>query len=524
MQRIKNFTEKAAKAAAWIYLFVVVVVMPFYFTNGYGHIGSDKAHLCQKVAFPVMAIAFCLTCFYKILDLAENIKQKKIKTHVSVTDWMMLCFLASVLISYLFSEYKEHAVWGNSTWPMGLLTQLSVVASYYVFSRMFSGEKQFLSWVKAVSVIVFLLAVLNRFSVYPLQMEYAGAGFISTIGNINWFCGYWAAVVWIGVVSYWTQEVRGKETVTARRIFRKAGDVVLIAVGLAAGIAQGSDSGLLAMAAVFVTMFCLSVKNGDRMQRFWELALILCAVCMLGFCVHKIFPKALNYPTRMILLCIDSPLPWVCGIFSLLIYLCVRKQNYGGVYNVRAWKICRIALLVCIGAALVGYVVLALANTLLPEGLGMLAGNSSFVFDRAWGSNRGGTLEAGVRSWQGQNLWHKLVGVGPDCMSSYLYGNQDAALLEAVQEQFAGSRLLNAHSEWLTHLVNLGAFGMLSFAGVIISFLYRFLKGGKDRPVLYIFAFCVLGYTVNNIFSFQTMMNITMLFLLLGVGENIIRR
>lgn len=525
MQKIRIWVGKAAAAAAWLYIMVIAGVMPFYFTQGYGYIGSDKAHLFQKVGAPLIEVAFLLTCLYGILAATKE------RRRMSVTDWFVLFYLAAVVLSYLCSDFRQQALWGNATWPMGFLTQISMVASYFVFSRVFTGEKQFFDLIILASTVVFGLGVLNRFGVYPISMEYANPSFISTIGNINWFCGYWAVVVWIVVIKYWNREVHqeigkkmhGSRKRKFREVFYSACMLVPVVIGLATGIMQGSDSGLLAMAVGFLVLFCLSVENGDRMQRFWELVLLLCLVCIVGFVVNKLFPEALTYEGPLILLCIDSALPWIGGAVSLGVCLLLKRQNHKGIFAKRFWVKCRYILPIVIVSALGMYLIATLINTLLPGGVGALNGQELFTFDKNWGSDRGGTWYAGMRVWWGQDLLHKLTGAGPDCMYAYLYGNNDPILLEAVKEQFVNSRLLNAHGEWITHLANLGILGLISFAGIIVSFLYRSFKEGKSRPLMYVFAFCVLGYTVNNIFSFQTMMNITMLFLLLGVGENRMR-
>ena len=44
------------------------------------------------------------------------------------------------------------------------------------------------------------MAVVNRYEIRPLDMEYANYFFISTIGNIDWFCGYWSVIAWIPVI------------------------------------------------------------------------------------------------------------------------------------------------------------------------------------------------------------------------------------------------------------------------------------------------------------------------------------
>jgi O-antigen ligase len=92
-----------------------------------------------------------------------------------------------------------------------------------------------------------------------------------------------------------------------------------------------------------------------------------------------------------------------------------------------------------------------------------------------------------------------------------------------VNEKFGTLRLTNAHNEWLTILVNQGIVGIVGFAGIICSAVYRYIK---DRKVCIAPAVCgigILAYTINNIFSFQTSMNVPTMFVLLGIGEAYMR-
>lgn len=522
MQKLKKYTGRAALAVSWLYIIAIAGIMPFYFTQGYGYIGSDKADFFRKFGFPLAAAAFAATAFYCVLLYIEKrtALYSFMKSRISVTDVCMLCYLSALLLSYAFSPYREQALFGNDTWPMGLATHLALVASYFALSRSFRGVKWLSVLILAVTAAVFSLGLLNRYDIYPIRMEYAGPLFISTIGNVNWYCGYWSVLVCFGIVSYWNCGP-----------CRTAGDkrrtvlyALLSLLGLAAGITQGSDSGILALAAVYFTLFCLSAGRPHRMRRFAELLLLFCLACLSCLAIHTVFPDAVTFMSAPMRLLTDSPFPCAAAVPCLGFYLIVRRQDAEGCYSVSAWK--KIRTIFCAGAAaaLALYIVISLFNTLLPQGVGGLAGNGLFTFDRLWASSRGGTWSAGIKIWAAQDPLHKIFGVGPDCMSEYLYSGRDPALLSAVQEQFGNNRLLNAHGEWITVLANLGLAGLASYACAVISFLCRVLKKAPGKPFLYIPGLCALCYTVNNIFSFQTMANVTLFFLLLGVGESLMRK
>lgn len=521
MQKIKQYTGWAASAVSWLYIIAIAGIMPFYFTEGYGYIGSDKAVFFRRAGVPLAAAALAVAALYCLLACIEHRADLRsfLKSRISFTDICMLCYLAALLLSYAFSEYREHAWVGNDTWPMGLLTHLALVASYFALSRSFRGAKWLSVMILAVTATVFLLGLLNRYNIYPIPMAYSGPFFISTIGNLNWYCGYWSALVCFSIVSYWNCA----PCKTSQDKVRTAAYALLSLIGLAAGITQGSDSGILALAVVFFALFGLSVSNPDRMQRFAQLLLLFSLAALFCLGVNVVFPGAATFLSVPMRLLTDSAFPCIAVVICLGFTLIVKRQNAEGSYPVSGWKKIRTSVCAVTAAALTLYFLLALFNTLLPQGVGSLSGNGLFTFDRLWASSRGGTWSAGIRVWEDQDLLHKILGTGPDCMSEYLYSGRNPELLSAVREQFGNDRLLNAHGEWITVLANLGLFGLVSYACAVVSFICRALKRGGEKPILYILGLCALCYTANNIFSFQTMANVTQFFLLLGAGESLMR-
>ncbi len=218
-----------------------------------------------------------------------------------------------------------------------------------------------------------------------------------------------------------------------------------------------------------------------------------------------------------------TALPWAAGIVLLCVYLWLRKklfavgqtaERYERVIR-RGWYI----FLGVIGVTFASFIVMLVVNTLHPGSIGALSDNPIFTFNREWGSGRGGTWKAGIRAWSSLDSLHKVVGIGPDGMAEYIYKGPDSGLLDMVRSQFGDSRLTNAHGEWITILANLGVIGFFGFAGMIVSAIVRFLRTKAGRALCMACGLAVFSYTINNIFSFQQIMNISQMFIVLGLGE-----
>ena len=97
----------------------------------------------------------------------------------------------------------------------------------------------------------------------------------------------------------------------------------------------------------------------------------------------------------------------------------------------------------------------------------------------------------------------------------------DQVLQSLLRTPMTSVRLTNAHNEWLTVLVDIGVLGLISYAGMMITAIRDFLRAGESKMLVGACGICVLAYTVNNMFSFQQVMNISTVFVIMGIGENL---
>jgi O-antigen ligase len=171
----------------------------------------------------------------------------------------------------------------------------------------------------------------------------------------------------------------------------------------------------------------------------------------------------------------------------------------------------------------IGFVVMLVVNTLQPGSLGAWSDLSFFTFSPEWGSKRGATWEAGMMLFSEQSFWHKLFGVGPDAFSAALTGEGSKELVDMVTQVFNGSRLTNAHNEWLTVLVNEGILGCAGYVMMMITAIFRFMKAGllkqQNAGLIGACGLGILAYCVNSMVSFQQSMGAVTVFLLLSIGE-----
>ncbi len=558
-----------------IYMLLVIVVMPFYNEQGFAYIGSNKATFFRKISVTAaMFLAPSIVLYLIFLRVKKKQKSKRHGTkgtvagrggkpvgsellhtgkplkerciwlwricrkHLSVTDMFAILYGVSLLLSYLCSEYRRETwqgtvLWGSDGWYMGLLPQMFLLGIYFAISRFWRTRSWMCLLFLPVSGIVFLLGYLNRFGIYPIDMGQENPGFLSTIGNINWYCGYLVSVFFGGYYLLWQcGGQRGRTAVSGKKLILL---IAYVAVGFATLVTQGSLSGLVALAVMLIVTFCLSAEDAERMPGFWQGTLLLSVTCVAVLCLRKLFGWVITFEDPFVELLTNSGFPVAAAIISLAFVLGLKKCNHRGTYPTKLFTCAKwligggAAAVVCILAGMI------LLNTLMPGSIGTLSENPFFTFSGSWGSNRGATWKAGWMCFAEQDLLHKIIGVGPDAMEAYISHGAGAELTNLVTEHFGADRLTNAHCEWLTILVNTGVMGFVGFVGMMTSAIVRLFQYGTGRgtnagklksvaeerlrTIMGACGFCLLAYTANNMFSFQQSMSVATIFVIMGIGE-----
>lgn len=558
------------RGISFFYLIMMGVVLPFYYhpETSYMTIGSGKAEFYNKWAFGTAKAAGVLLLLYLLTTAVRQFllwkKDSSRKTggaslwvamkmgcqnfwqSLTGTELFAVCYIAALCISYLLTDYPEFAKMGADGWNMGFWPQILFLFFFLLLERTLTPRlaKAGIGLMLSASTVVFLLGLLNRYGVNPLHMESSGPGFISTIGNINWYCGYWSVLfpVCCGIFLFREKVLPGSRSAQQApvsvlyRVLPVLSGIAVV-IGFATGVSQGSDSGLLVLAAMTLILGFFAGKEKEGLRHFIELLLLFCVSLTGLFALQHLFPERNKYQTAGYLFLTGKPWGLIFGVLLLCLYffLFIRKNNCangwtktvenhcdnkltgtadrGIVWTYRAWQI----LTGLSAAALVLYIGLLTFNTTHPGVIPALDGNALFTFNTSWGSSRGATWSIGIHTFLAQNFGHRLFGVGPDSMAAYLYQSDNSTLLAEVRATFGDKRLTNAHGEWITVLVNTGLMGLLSFAAMIISAVGT-LFSRKQKTLAKACGLAVLCYTLHNIFSFEQMMNISQMYLVMGIG------
>lgn len=496
-----------------LYLLLMAAWFPFFLTWGYRQAGTDKSMLFRWLGLGLLISVLPCALIYWICQWRKEGK-KNLLENICDSDKLVLAYGFVTIVSFLCTENREEALWGAKGWYIGFVTQMIYLTSYFFISRFLEGKLILIPLFAFSSSISYVLGILNRFSVYPFELEGANPSFISTLGNINWFCGYWSVFFPMAVGLFY----RGHAARLGYRVFTG----IYLAIATAAGAVQGSDSAMLVFVAVTLVLFCVSCKNNAQRKAFYETIMVICAACQLLRIVRVIFPEAMNYNCATAELLTGGNLTLILFVVAVLLWELFHKLEQENKDVSKILNMERFAILSVLVIGFCVFVGLLIQNTIYPGSIGTLSDNPVFTFNAKWGSSRGVTWTAGLKVFDDMPFGRKLVGLGPD---SFAYGvyKEGSSAAQMVIDVFGNSRLTNAHNEWITVLVNMGILGLFSYMGMFFSKTARYISKGVTSPFVFACGLSLIGYMSNNLFSFQQVLNGPFVFIMMGIGEAIIR-
>lgn len=486
------------------YLFLMFCVYPFYYENGYYNIGIAKNNFFTVVSIisficTLAAVAVC------ILDAKKRKRPFIEKKNISITQKLLLGYMVTVFISFVFSEYKGAVLWGSEGWYLGTIPMLLLAAFAFLTAHFWKDRKWILYGSIVVSGIVFFLGICNRFSFYPVAIEPPYPTFISTLGNINWFCGYMSVVSPVGIVLFILQENKRRWTTGLMALY--------VLISFMAGFCQGSSGVFLWNAALFAAMLWIAVRNTGRLKK-WLLAVGLWGIAgQLVRALKYFLPDYYNYDSALL---IDTNITLIIAAVTFIAFACLTvfvKEDKE--FSLKIQKGCRVLIVLAVVLSVALWISVSVYNTNV--GIPSLAESEIFLLNENWGNGRGASLKTAFVLFGEMTFIQKIFGVGADGFSAFAYCFPEVQ--EYLTAYFGESVLTNSHCEVVTNLVNLGIAGAVLYVAILLSFVYRAMKKGERQPLLYVFAVCVICYLVNNLISFAQILNIPFLFLLLGMGE-----
>lgn len=525
---MKQQMMKAGNLLATAYMLIMFVLYPFYMKNGYTDLGEAKYHFF----FYVTVVAVTLLLILALAGFVLRLLNKKAGdgTHlfsldrVTGVDLLVLLYLSEAFVSFAFSNYKKEALFGTEGWYMGFATILLAGLVYFLIGAFWKDTIKMYAAPIVASLLVFLLAILNRFSIYLPFQEAAGGEFISTLGNINWFCGYFSVIAPIGCTMYflWSTLIYESWMNPLEILGQEFLAVILLTLTYTAAFCQGSNSIFLVIAAEVLFLVMIGVEGKLYLMQIPVFLFTIGAGMTAAWLLREHWPERFNYELDPLITAIldSNNGMWICLAAIVIGIFCCRES----------WKksTVRITFVRGLLPGVICFIMLILPVTAFLYMSGKLPGMEQggiirlTAFNEDWGNGRGASMMSAVYIFKEMSPMQKLFGVGPDCFSASAYAIPE--LSEYLYEKFGNARLTNAHNELLTMLVNTGIAGVILYYTMMIAFIRRCIVKAKENILCYIPAACVVGYLIHNIVSFSQVLSFPYVFLLMGMERAIERR
>ena len=614
---IKLMMKKISKFAVHFYVLVLFLILPLYAPEGYVHLGNYKCKLYlygAVLAAAMLLLAWLINIIISLITFKQSSAAKagyaevetgyaeietgyaeadagyaaakagyaEVETNNAVVetgyflaglkapDICMLLFGLSIILSTILSVDFGKAVTGENGWYCGCIMQLLAVFYYFVFRKEERWDRYCRICLYLASGLAFSFTVLNRFLIFPLPFMRDDSLFVSTLGQINWFCGYASILLPYAMGQLYllmsstpaktVDEIDDDRTPTRstrcstdcrnlsvdetdddrtriRSTSCSAGSRSLsingtdedktltklllslyVLIGLTSLILQGSNSAFMYLSAVYVMLYAMAWGNRRNIKAAtWLLFLFLLSSAVLHV-IMEIRPElisthfydASNYGAAVVGSRWSIAAALICGI--LMIFL---NRRPAGTDDIMVEDEADMDTLISSNSARKTSVrLLQLVLGLIMLAAIALAAAQIFavnLYSDHFGNNRGLIWHTAAAMFREFPLLRKLFGAGPDCF--YIYSAQEEKYLQVLHVVF-GDVVMNAHSVLLNRMVTTGLAGTATYLLALGTAFRSMSRSRQAFPFLLAVAACF----VNNMVSFDQVTNFTYMFVLLGAG------
>ncbi len=449
---------------------MVFVVMTFYMDNAYFNLLGSKAYIFYWMA--ILYAIFMLFWERSRLDGNYGNDSSGRNKKITLLDGAVIAFTLVALVSTLFSNYKADALWGHYGWAVGSLYLLANAAIYFWTSRRMRWKAWMHTVITISASIVFLWALtdecyLDIFKMHdPIEAETA-YNYLASIGNNNWFSGYWALVV-----PFFLFGIK-------KGSFRK--NVLLLAglfLSVFVGVSSRADSIYLGFGVILAISLLRAIGCGQQ-SLYTGISWMVMGLAMLSAKgVRRIIPMI--ELDEIALKMIESKM-WLV-LFAVGVLLVAFPK----VKAARYVKLALIVLGIC--------------------GLGIGIYTQAGRFGDNWGTGRGATWILAWKAFAEGGIIDKIFGIGPDCFG------------HAYRTLTGSSLFRNAHNEYLQYLVTMGVTGLISYMAIYVgALLQTFGKKAEEHPVKIMCITSVLAYAAQAVVNNPQALNGAIFFTVLAI-------
>ncbi|MCI8798720.1 O-antigen ligase family protein [Acetatifactor muris] len=515
-----------------MFIIALLVALPLYTGKGYWQLGDTKYMLFRNLSLlclggwlTVGMPARICTVMKRMRTAVGGQKRAAGRRGFSGTDFAVACYGACVLVSALVSPYGRLAWAGYEGWYMGAFSQILFVGIYFFVSRQYDGEKWPLYLAETALLLVTVLGLLHKLGIDPLGLQsgwnsgdWVYSHMLSTLGNINWLCGYYSVAL-----AFVTAHFLREENKLLQAVLYAATVMAYVLLGI-----QGSQSGLLILA--ICTAVCV-LAGWRSIQVLRKLCLVLSGffLCLplMDFLMKLRGKKAAVVRDGNILESVEWYTWIIGGLFFLGLFWILAGKKISGWWQSHWGERDRAEVSLSKEEKKENAVIVILLTGGVLIGLFLLFRAAVYFVDDGFGSGRGFLWRIALENVEGAGLKEKLIGAGPDCYAEAVFNRLAMGTDVWKGEYWEGAVFTSAHSEYLNQLCNVGLLGTVSYLAVFLTMLWTCggnIRRGEGGIEDWLGLLAAAMYGAHSLVSFQQVLNTPLLFLTFGICEGIRRR
>ena len=398
----------------------------------------------------------------KSLDIKKNFNIKiiyNIKNRKHIIYSVLL--IASSIISYLVSPYKNIALYGAGSRYIGMIFFIAVALLYWTVSECYEFKEIDVILILAASIMVHIVAVFNYMNIDILHLFSnltikEQTVYMSTLGNINVYGMYTGLTLSIAIAAYYKAETAAKE------IFY----YIAVISGIIGIIICDSDMALVAVVIPLVILFPYSIKSVALIKKYIvTLTAVLLAGRVAG-CIKLIIPdKVRKLSNIMSGLISTNNIFNIIIIVLLLLYVLIVLSDNRLQKLLDNIKIRIVQIIYCVMAG--GFGIYAIVRV-ISDNINKIG---AFYITDNWGSGRGYIWSNLINGYKNYPFIYKIFGLGEGTVRKNLSYYSDSHW-----DILYGNVVDNAHSIWLQMLVTMGCVGVII---LLVIFIHTLVNSAK---------------------------------------------
>lgn len=508
--------QKIQNGIMQIYIFAMFVVFPFYNTDMYFSLLSDRTRFFKTATLLMVASLMIEWVRHTVILSEEDEKSFSLSLWIKsprivCEDLFLLLFLMIILISAWNSSWQEAAFDGSAGRLQGAELWMYYGLSFFCVSHFYNPSRNTLYFLLIPGILISIWGItdylgLDIFGWLKEIKEGQRGSFSSSIGNIN---------TYTGLIAIYLSVAGAYFIIAARNSGEKLILLFSFFISALALIMGRSDNAVIGIMAFFLFMPFMALGEAGRTIRFSFVLLLFGA----AFPVTHFLDRYMHNPyvsnTDGILLRLSGKSFWLFLIMAggiLLALFCgymktvgEKQQRRNKLVRKKYYAIGWAGALV-IAAIILCYMLYDANFGQGPDRYGNLG--IYLKFSDTWGTHRGVCWRLAVESFLEFSPIQELIGTGPETFGIVMKKQHYKEMVNAC-----GMIFDSPHNEFLQYLFCTGILGALTYYGFIVT---SCIKGVRSNFIGQAAAAAILSYTAVSLVNISAPITVPFVIILAG--------